>query len=79
MRTQCTELFSQYKELLTDFIHSLEEFKGTLNSLEQCVDFKDYDELEYWRNRAGVGYSSDLKYFNLDRKRVINDRLLTVR
>ena len=78
-RTQCTELFSQYKELLTDFIHSLEEFKGTLNSLEQCVDFKDYDELEYWRNRAEVGYSSDLKYFHLDRKRVINDRLLTVR
>ena len=71
--------FPQYKELLTDFIHSLEEFKGTLNTLEQCVDFKEYDELESWRNRTEVGYRSDLKYFHLDRNIVINDRLLTVR
>ena len=78
-KTQCADFFSQYKELLTDFTHCLEEFKGTLNTLEQCVDFKEYDELDYWRNRAEVGYRSDLKYLHLDRNIVINDRLLTVR
>ena len=62
-KTQCTEAFSQYMELLEDLTHFLEEFKETLNTLEQCVDFKKYEELEYWRNRAEVGFCSDLKYF----------------
>ena len=72
-KTQCTEFFSQYKELLADFTHFLEEFKETLNTVEQCVDFKEYEELEYWCNRAEVGYCSDLKYFYFDRNILIND------
>ena len=44
-RALCAEFFSQYKELLEDFNYSLEEFKETLNALEQCVDFKEYEEL----------------------------------
>ena len=63
--TQCTEAFSQYMELLEDLTHFLKEFKETLNTFEQCVDFKYYEELEYWRNRAEVGFCSDLKYFYL--------------
>ena len=78
-KTQCTELFSQYKELLTDFIHCLEEFRATLNTLEQCVDFKEYDELDYWHNRAEVGYRSELKNIHFDRNRATNDRLLSFR
>ena len=42
-KTQCTEVFSQYMELLEDLTHFLEEFKETLNTLEQCVDFKEYE------------------------------------
>ena len=58
---------------MADLTHFLEEFKVTLNTLEQFVDFKDYKELEYLRNRAEVGYRSDLKYFYFDRNIVIND------
>ena len=66
-KSQCTEFCSQYMELLLeDLTHFLEEFKETLNTLEQYVDFKYYEELEYWRNRAEVGFCSDLKYFYFD-------------
>ena len=64
-KTRCTELFSQYKELLTEFTHGL-EFRATLNTLEQSVEFKKYDELDYWRNLAEVGYRSDMKNVNFD-------------
>ena len=57
-KAQCTEFFSQYKELLEDFNYSLEEFKETLNALESCVDFKEYEELEYCGGR-------NLIYINL--------------
>ena len=39
-KSHCTDFFSQYMELLEDLTHFLEEFKETLNTLEQCVDFK---------------------------------------
>ena len=66
-------------ELLEDLTHFLEEFKETLNTLEQCVDFKEYEELEYWRSRAEVGFCSDLKYFYVDRYILVNDLLLKVK
>ena len=65
-KTQCTDFFAQYVGLLEDITLFLEEFKETLKSVEQCVDFKEYEELEYWRNRAEVGFCSDLKYFYFD-------------
>ena len=71
-KTQCTEFFFPVQGM-ADLTHFLQEFKVTLNTLEQCVDFKDYEELEYWRNRAEVGYRNDLKYFYFDRNIVIND------
>ena len=45
-------------ELLEDLTHFLEKFKETLNTLEQCIDFKEYEELEYCRGR-------NLIYINL--------------
>ena len=72
-KTQCTGFFSQYMELLEDLNHFLEEFKETLNTLEQGVDFKEYEELEYWHNRAEVGFCSDFKYLYFDRYILIND------
>ena len=66
-------------ELLEDLTHFLEEFKETLNTLEQCVDFKEYEELEYWRNRAEVGFCCDLKYFYFYLYILINDWLLMVK
>ena len=72
-KTQCTGFFSQYMELLEDLTHFLEEFKETLNTLEQCVDFKEYEELEYWHNRAEVEFCSDFKYLYFDQYILIND------
>ena len=72
-KTQCTEFFSQYMELLEDLTHFLDELKETVITLEQCVDFKENEELECWRNRAEVGFCSDLKYLYFDRYILINN------
>jgi len=51
-KSHCTELFNQYKELLEDFVSSLEDFEGTIGSLQQCVFFK-----EYYENFSAIKYN----------------------
>ena len=53
---KCNELFYQYRERLDEYNECLEEFEKALNSMEQCMWFKEYDELSHLGNRAEVGH-----------------------
>ena len=45
--SQCNKLFRQYQEILIVFKDSLQMFEETINTLEQCIDFKEYDDFNY--------------------------------
>ena len=44
---QCSKLFRQHEEILIVFNDSLQMFEDTINTLELCIDFKDYDDFNY--------------------------------
>jgi len=47
-KSHCTELINQYKELLEDFVYSLEDFEGTIGSLQKFLFFKAYYPEEFF-------------------------------
>ena len=46
--SQCNKLFRQYEEILIVFNDSLQMFEDIINTLEQCIDFKEYDDFYYY-------------------------------
>ena len=46
-KSQCSDLFIQYKEILETFMSNLEEFQGSFNSLQQCVWFNYHEDMPY--------------------------------
>ena len=45
--SQCNKLFRHHEEILIVFNDSLQMFEDTINTLELCIDFKDYDDFNY--------------------------------
>ena len=48
------KMFEKYKEVLQRLEEALDIYKNSLETVENCLEFKDFEDLMYWAKRADV-------------------------
>ena len=55
----CNILFAKYKVILEQFNEAKRNYEGYIESMEMCLDFKEFEDMVDWAKLADVCYLSD--------------------